>query len=316
MKRILTYPILEDANGSSILEFLKQKHYSRSVIVQLKKTENGILIDGKWAYVNHILKKGELLTIQLIEPGEKAAKTPAIQEKPPFSIVYEDQDLLVADKPAGMPVHPSVGHDKNTLADAVCDYAAQKQESYPFRCINRLDRDTSGMTIIAKNAYSSCILYEQMRKRKIGRTYYAIAAGSVPIKGTISAPIARREHTIIERTVDAAGEPAVTHFQTLFYGSGLSFVKLWLDTGRTHQIRVHMRHIGHPLIGDFLYNPGDDKMQRQALHAGTLRLLHPVSGQPMVLCAPLPQDMKAAAEAFFPAAGIFKQTQPYDAATF
>ncbi len=279
--------------------FLKDKHYSRSVIIQLKKTKNGILVNGEWAYVNHILKKGELLTIQLTEPGEDSLSGQKIlPAKLEFSIVYEDKDLLVADKPAGMPVHPSIGHDKNTLANAVCYHAQQRHESYPFRCINRLDRDTSGMAIIAKNAYSSCILYEQMRERSIQRTYYAIAEGMVPWEGTINAPIARKEHTILERAVDPAGEPAVTHFQTLARNNGLSYVKLWLDTGRTHQIRVHMRHIGHPLIGDFLYNPNDSRMERQALHAGNLRFTHPVSGQPMQLAAPLPEDMRTAAAAF------------------
>lgn len=305
MKRILTYPIGADAAGLSILQFLKQQHYSRTVIIQLKKTERGILVDGEWAYVNHVLQKGELLTVQLIEPGEQEgyqASAPELKPTPQhFLVVYEDDDLLVANKPAGMPVHPSIGHDKDTLSGAVCDYALQKHESYPFRCINRLDRDTSGLTIIAKNAYSSCILYEQMRERTIQRTYYAIAEGAVPKEGTIHAPIARKEHTIIERTVNpASGEPAVTHFQTLAYGGGLSFVKLWLDTGRTHQIRVHMRHIGHPLIGDFLYNPGDSRMKRQALHAGLLCFAHPVTGQPMQLSAPLPADMQKAAAAFFP----------------
>lgn len=302
MKRILTYPIEEAAEGQSILNFLKDRQYSRSVIIHLKKTKNGILVNGEWAYVNHLLKKGELLTIQLEEPGEYAeeqTRKDTLLQPPLFSIVYEDQDLLVADKPAGMPIHPSMGHSNHTLADAVRCYALQRHESYPFRCINRLDRDTSGMAIIAKNAYSSCVLHEQMRKRSIHRVYYAIADGMVPWKGIINAPIARKEHTILERTVDAAtGEPAVTHYETLARKNGLSFVKLWLDTGRTHQIRVHMRYIGNPLIGDFLYHPGDSRMARQALHAGELYFTHPVSGQPIQLCAPLPEDMKKAAEAF------------------
>ena len=294
MKRILTYQIQADTAGWNILRFLKEKHYSRSVVIQLKKTENGILVNNEWAYVNHILKEGEILTIQLIEPDERSACPTDPKILPvelAISVIYEDEDLLVINKPAGMPIHPSMGHDGNTLANAVLYHAAKRQESYPYRCINRLDRDTSGLTIIAKNAYSSCILYEQMRDRHICRTYYAIAEGSVPKYGSIEAPIAREKDTIIARAVDAAGAPAVTHFETIAEKDGLSFVKLWLDTGRTHQIRVHMRHIGHPLIGDFLYNPDDLRMKRQALHAGKLAFVHPVTGQPLQFCAPLPKDM-------------------------
>lgn len=316
MKRILNYPITKDAAGFSILQFLKQKHYSRSVIIQLKKTRNGILINDRWAYVNHILKEGELLTIQLTETEDDPDRPKQIQQvsqdaEPlqlqqslsrtgrrsivpvclPFSVLYEDEDLLVIDKPAGMPVHPSIGHETDTLANAVCYHAMQRHEYYPYRCINRLDRDTSGLTIIAKNAYSSCILYEQMRERKIQRIYYAIADGMTPDHGTINAPIARQSNTILARTVDAHGEPAVTHFQTLAGKDGLSFLKLWLDTGRTHQIRVHLSHIGHPLIGDFLYYKNDFRMNRQALHAGNLSFAHPVTGKQLQFSAPLPEDM-------------------------
>ena len=316
MKRILNYPITKDAAGFSILQFLKQKHYSRSVIIQLKKTRNGILINDGWAYVNHILKEGELLTIQLTETEDDPDRPKQIQQvsqgaEPlqlqqslsrtgrrsivpvclPFSVLYEDEDLLVIDKPAGMPVHPSIGHETDTLANAVCYHAMQRHEYYLYRCINRLDRDTSGLTIIAKNAYSSCILYEQMRERKIQRIYYAIADGMTPDHGTINAPIARQSNTILARTVDAHGEPAVTHFQTLAGKDGLSFLKLWLDTGRTHQIRVHLSHIGHPLIGDFLYYKNDFRMNRQALHAGNLSFTHPVTGKQLQFSAPLPEDM-------------------------
>ena len=230
------------------------------------------------------------------EPPTAAALFKKIHLQPvrlPAAILYEDEDLLVIDKPPGMPIHPSMGHDSNTLANAVCYHALQRQEFYPYRCINRLDRDTSGLTIIAKNAYSSCILYEQMRERRIRRIYYAMVQGHTPPEGTVNAPIARKEGSIIARTVDfSAGEPAITHFQTLACKNGVSFVKLWLDTGRTHQIRVHFSYIGHPLLGDFLYHPTDSRMERQALHAGELSFRHPVSGQELMFSAPLPEDLQ------------------------
>ncbi len=213
MERILTYQITRGTAGQSILAFLKQKRYSHSVITQLKKTECGILINGIWAYTSHILKESDLLAIRLAEPcGTDAACPKAL----PFRVVYEDEDLLIADKPAGMPVHPSMGHLENTLANAAAFHAMQRRECYPFRCVNRLDRDTSGLAIIAKHAYSSCVLNQQMRERAIHRTYYAIAEGITEISGTIDAPIARKAPSVIERTVDfASGEPAVTHYERL-----------------------------------------------------------------------------------------------------
>lgn len=296
MERILTYTIGPDASGWSILRFLREKHYSRAVIIQLKKTKNGILLNHEWAYVNQILKKDDTLTIRLLEPEETdpaSCKRQILPVSLPVPILFEDEDLLVVNKPPGMPIHPSMGHDKNTLANAIYDHALQRQEFYPYRCINRLDRDTSGLTIIAKNAYSSCILYEQMRTRRIRRIYYAIVQGSTPPAGTINAPIARKEGSVIARTVDfSAGEHAVTHFRTLACKNGVSFVKLWLDTGRTHQIRVHFSYIGHPLLGDFLYHPDDSRMERQALHAAELTFRHPVSEEALTFSAPLPEDMQ------------------------
>lgn len=306
MKRILTYKIGSNSDGWTILRFLREKHFSNSVITQLKKTKNGICIDGQWEYANHILRPGEILTILLTEPEENIHLIPekkcigdfAAKEghpdliAPSFSVIYEDEDMLVVNKPAGMPIHPSMGHHEDTLAHAIMKYAAGRRESYPYRCINRLDRDTSGLTIIAKNAYSSCILYEQMRERQIKRIYYAIVEGLTKETGTINAPIGRKKDTVIERTVDfISGQPAITHFTTIAQNHELSFLKLCLETGRTHQIRVHMSYIGHPLIGDFLYHPQDTHMDRQALHAGELTCLHPISKKELYLKAPLPDDM-------------------------
>ena len=293
MKRTLTYSIGADTAGWSILAFLKQKQFSHSVITQLKKTECGIMVNGVWAYVSRILQEGEVLSIHLVEdcPADES-RTLILPEGQPLEAVYEDEDLLVVNKPASMPVHPSMEHYDGTLADAVLRHAQAEQEWYPYRCINRLDRDTSGLVLIAKNAYSSCILYGQMRNRSIFRTYYAIAEGLTADCGTISAPISRREDSIIERTVDfAGGKKAVTHYRRLAYKDGLSLLKLHLETGRTHQIRVHMRHIGHPLIGDFLYNPKDSRMKRQALHAGNLEFTHPLTSRTLHLYAPMPEDM-------------------------
>lgn len=292
MNRVITYKIDELHSGQTVLSFLKQQGYTRNVIVALKKTSEGILLNGRWAYVNEVLAAGDALTVRLAEEPSDSSVVPV---EGMFDIVYEDEDLLVVNKPAGMPVHPSLGHYEHTLANAVCYYFRQKGEAIVFRCLNRLDRDTTGLCVISKNMLAAGILSEQMKIRQIRRTYFAICSGKVDKSGTIDAPIARKEHSTVERCVDfEKGEAAVTHFTLLSYDADkeLSFVKLQLDTGRTHQIRVHMKYIGHPLIGDFLYNPDFTYIDHQALHAGELSFVHPVTKEKMHFSSELPLEMK------------------------
>ncbi len=292
MNRVITYNIDELHNGMTILHYLKEQGYTRSVIVALKKTGEGILLNGRWAYVNEILAAGDALTVRLEETPSGSSIVPV---EALFDIVYEDEDLLVVNKPAGMPVHPSLGHYEHTLANAVCCYFKRKGEDIVFRCVNRLDKDTTGLCIISKNLLAAGILNEQMRMRRIRRTYYAICSGKVSESGVIDAPIARKEHSTVERCVDfERGESAVTHYCLLSYDKekDLSFVKVQPETGRTHQIRVHMKYIGHPLIGDFLYNPDFRCIDRQALHAGELSFVHPVTKEKMHFSSELPLEMK------------------------
>lgn len=297
MTRILTYTMTDEMtdfeNKITIGDFLKKKGYSHPVMVQLKKTNEGIKRNGIWAYVNERLYSGDTLTITLEEKEEKSSAIPVELE---FSVLYEDEDLIAINKPANMPVHPSMNNYENTLANALAWYNQQAGISYPFRCLNRLDRDTTGLTIIAKNALSAGILSRQIATSQIHRSYCAICQGLVPESGTINAPIARKEGSTIERQVDFDhGETAITHYKRIAYDpkKNLSFVRLTLETGRTHQIRVHMKHLGFPLIGDFLYNPDDTWIKRQALHAEHLEFVHPITNKPMQLEAPLPEDLKS-----------------------
>ena len=270
------------------------------MLVRLKKTDRGILINGNWRYVNDKLCTGDLLQITLLEEEENAQILPVPL---PLSILYEDEDILVTDKPAGMPVHPSLNNYGNTLANAVMYYFKKQGIPYTFRCINRLDRDTTGLTILAKHSLSSAVLSRQMVNRRIRRTYLAIVEGMIPESGTIDAPIGRKDGSAIERIVDPCnGETAVTHYKRIAFRNGLSLIALRLETGRTHQIRVHMKHIGYPLIGDFLYHPDMSRIQRQALHSYRLDFIHPVTGQPCEFCAPLPADM----------AGLFPEVSPFE----
>lgn len=290
MDRILEYKISAVDAGKTIKDFLKEKGYSRQNVVELKKMSESILIDGKWEYVTYRVQEGNLLQIHIkkMESSEKIVPVDL-----PFPILYEDEDILVINKPADMPTHPSLNHYENTLANAAAFYFANKDETFCFRCINRLDRDTTGLTILAKHMVSCSMLQEDMLKREIKREYLAIVDGVVKEdEGIIEAPIGRKEGSTIERMVDyEKGERAVTHYKVIERKQKLSLVSLRLETGRTHQIRVHMASIGHPLIGDFLYNPSDKQMKRQALHAWHLSFRHPITKEEMCFEAPIPDDM-------------------------
>ena len=279
MNRVLTYEITAEQAGTKIGDFLRTAGYSRHVIIHLKKTENGILLNGEWAYVGQFLKEGDHLEIRIIESESSEQIVPA---ELPLDIVYEDEDLLIINKPADMPIHPSINNYDNTLANALMWYYQQKGETFVYRCINRLDRDTTGLLIVAKNMLSGGILSDMSKKREIHREYLAIAEGEVPQKGVIDAPIARKEESVIERCVDfEKGDRAVTHYWRLDYRNGYSLVRLKLETGRTHQIRVHMKYLGHPLTGDYLYNPDYRILNHQALHSWKLAFRHPITGAQM-----------------------------------
>ena len=279
MNRVLIYEIAAEHTGMKIGDFLRKTGYSRHVIIHLKKTENGILLNGEWAYVGQSLKEGDHLEIHIIEEESSEQIVPS---ELPLDIVYEDEDLLIINKPADMPIHPSINNYDNTLANAFMWYYQQKGETFVYRCINRLDRDTTGLLIVAKNMLSGGILSDMSKKREIHREYLAIAEGEVPQEGVIDAPIARKEESVIERCVDfERGDRAVTHYWRLDYRNGYSLVRLKLETGRTHQIRVHMKYLGHPLTGDYLYNPDYRILDHQALHSWKLAFWHPVTGAQM-----------------------------------
>ena len=290
MTRCFTYEVSKEEVGQTIGYFLKNRGYSRQVLIHLKKTTDGIRRNGTWAYTRERLEAKDRLQIRLVE------KISSEQIKPvslPFGVVYEDQDLLVVNKPAGMPIHPSMNHHDNTLANAIAAYAQEKKETYPYRCINRLDRDTTGLLILAKHMLSAAILYEQMRNRKILRTYLALVKGKIESSGTIDLPIGRTPGSTIERRVDPIdGERAVTHYMPLKYGKDWTLLQCNLETGRTHQIRVHMSHIGHPLPGDFLYGQEEDHAKRQMLHSFKLSFAHPISKKQMEFTQKLPEDMQ------------------------
>lgn len=293
MERIFEYQITAAEEGRKIGDFLREKGYSRHLLRQLKETEDGLLRNAQPTFTTVALKAGDRIRVRLLE---KAEGSEAIMPAPlPFEIVYKDEDLLVVNKPADMPIHPSFQNHGNTLADALTWHYQQHREDFVYRCINRLDRDTTGLLIVAKHLLSASILSDMVGKREIHREYLAIVKGIPPENGTISAPIGRKKGSAILREVNfETGEPAVTHFARLEIRNGLSLVSLKLETGRTHQIRVHMGYIGCPLIGDYLYYPECSRISRQALHSHRLSFLHPITGKALSFTAPLPEDMEKA----------------------
>lgn len=312
MDRILTYTIQSEHTGMQLLDFLRIKGFSRGILSSMKPDKTAIQLNGERGFGKSILQTGDQLRIHIPETDSSENILPV---KMDLQILYEDEDILVVNKTADMPVHPSIGNYDNTLANGVAWYFKEKGQNFVYRCINRLDRDTTGALILAKNPYSAAVLSAQMKQRQIRRTYLAIVQGITPISGTVDAPIGRVEDSTIERQVDFVnGEKAVTHYTRLaayHFCNGQSFsplmeadipkisgtenhtyslIELHLETGRTHQIRVHMKHIGHPLPGDFLYNPDYRIIKRQPLHSFQLEFSHPVTEENMCITAPVPED--------------------------
>ena len=393
MIRTFHYNITSSDLPATVHQYLRRLGFSRHILASLKPHPDAVLRNGGRVWFSDRLAAGDTLTVTVRDEISSVNIVPAPVL---FSIVYEDEDLMVINKPAGVSIHPAINHPADTLANGIAQLYQERGIPYVFRCINRLDRDTTGLLILANNVFSASLLEQALQRREISRTYLAVAEGAVPQEGTIDLPIGRKEASLIERCVDPEhGDRAVTHFRTLqVYSSSLlsgtskgiicnpaqadscslfaapttfaadaggpmpadscslfaapttsaadaggpmladspdevrscdptySLVELHLETGRTHQIRVHMAATGHPLIGDTLYNPryrirppqtaggtweADAGLQnpcprpgirdtfysitRQALHAWKLSFIHPITNEAMHFTAPLPDDM-------------------------
>lgn len=277
-------------DGCPIQDILRGYGFSRRLLIALKKIPGSVRLDSESVYLIVPARSGQQLTVDLtgLSGSENIVPTPL-----PLEIVYEDADLFVLNKPAGMPVHPSQGHYTDTLCNALAYHLEQNGDPFAAHAVGRLDRDTSGLVLFARHELSACILSALMRDRKIHREYRAVCTGLLPASGTIDAPIARAHGSTIERIVSDSGEPAVTHYRRLNYANGYSLAAVQLETGRTHQIRVHMKHIGHPLPGDFLYHPDYSVISRQALHSWRLSFPQPLTGEPITCTASIPPDMLA-----------------------
>lgn len=291
--RRLTLTILPHQAGKDVNTLLRRELYLSAADVRRAKTlPEGILLDGVPVYTTARVRTGQILSAAVGDQEDSEA----VQAVPgPLDIRYEDEDLLVVDKAGGVPVHPSQGHHGDTLANFLQDHYRRQGLTARFHPVNRLDRGTSGLMAVAKHAYAHQRLQEQLHQGTLRRSYLAVCQGTPPqTEGWIDAPIRRLPGSVLMRQVHPEGAPARTHYVLLDQGRGRSLLRLELDTGRTHQIRVHMAHLGCPLAGDFLYGEElPDLPERFALHSASLRLRHPVYGTELTWTSPLPKGLEA-----------------------
>lgn len=295
----MQFSIDSEAAGKTVKEYLYGSlRFSRAQVTRLKKLEEGILLNGERVTVRAVLTEGDKLELQ-IEGLPEEQNEQIIPRKGDFGILFEDDAILLASKPPRMPTHPTHGHYEDTLANAVAYYMREKGENWRFRAVNRLDRDTSGIVLIAKTGLAAAILSSDMEEGRIRKEYTAILRGCPePPCGVIDHNIRREQESIITRCIcpPDEGERAITEYETLGCFGDLSLVRALPMTGRTHQLRVHFASLGCPILGDDLYGESDPRIARQALHAAKLRFFHPMTGKEMTVEAPLPADMQTVIE--------------------
>lgn len=278
--REIIFKIDDKNSGLMIRDFLRNFGVSSALLTKLKQDENGIKLNGKFAKAIEVLKSGDTLTVNIKNSG----KMPEKFECEDVKVAYNDEDILVLNKPPLMPVHESRNHRGDTLANVAACYM---ESDCAFRAVYRLDRDTSGLVLIAKNELAASKL-----AGKIKKDYYAVVSGKFEGEGTIDLPIRRVRESIIERGVFDDGERAVTHYEAIKTDGENTLLKLNLETGRTHQIRVHFSHLGAPLLGDTLYGGSCEKINRQALHCKTIYFTHPITHEKITVDCDFPKDFE------------------------
>ncbi len=258
-----------------------------------------IAVDDAWGTTKMKVSGGEAVRVE-IEPDPNA--TPDAPEAIPLNVVFEDPVLLVIDKPVGLVVHPGSGNPRGTLLNALLHRVPQSAELPRAGIVHRLDKDTSGLLVVAKTLQAHTDLVRQLQARTVKREYLALVYGEVDHAGTVDMPLARDPHNRTKRTVHSMGKQAVTHYDVVERFPGVTLLRCRLETGRTHQIRVHMQHIGHPLVGEQVYSASRRShlkipFPRQALHAERLGLIHPITQEFMQWECPLPPDFASLLQA-------------------
>lgn len=290
--------ITEKHAGQWLFSVLKSEFQASKPVITEWMNQESIQVNRTSPKNNIILKTGDRLFIDLQEKTGSSV-TPEYGEP---DILFEDSHMLIANKPAGMPTHPNEEGQTGTLSNLIAYHFQINGEQAKVRHVHRLDRDTSGAVVFAKHRLAHAILDRQLETKTLKRTYIAAAEGKVtPKKGKVDSPIGRDRSHSVRRRVSPGGQAAVTHYKVKGYhpGAQLTLAELELETGRTHQIRVHMASIGHPLAGDELYGGSRTLFHRQALHAKKVSVVHPISGEEIVAEAPMPADLAHFTETYF-----------------
>ena len=287
--RTISFTVTDQQDGKPVGLLLQRTlHMANGFISHQKQIPGGLLKNGAPVRTIDRAAAGDILSVCMPDAVDEGFR---FSGRAAIAVVWEDDDLLVLNKPAGVAVHGAQEKGDVTIAQMLSDICGPQ---FIFHPINRLDRGTSGLMVVAKNRYISDRLRLQLHTDNFVREYLAVVNGCPePRNGTVCLPIARDPDSGIRRRIDPAGLPSVTHYQTIRQCGAMSFLRLRLETGRTHQIRVHMAAIGCPLVGDWLYGTTNPCIARYALHAASLQLLHPMTGQTLKLCAPLPEDMQS-----------------------
>lgn len=285
----LTYVVTN--SDESIKQILKNKFNMSDRFILKLKSSNSIYINGVPVFINYKIQVNDILTI--IENSKEDSSNIVPNSNIKLNILYEDDFLLIVDKPSNLPVHPSILHYEDSLSNAVKYYFDKIDLYKKIRPVNRLDKDTSGIVIFAKNEYIQECLVKQMKQNVFKKKYLAVLSGILDeAYGTISAPIARKNDSIIEREIREDGDLAISHFKVLERFNNMTLVEYTLETGRTHQLRVHSKYIGHPIVGDSLYGLQSPLISRQALHAYEVSFVHPINKEKMLIHSDLPDDIK------------------------
>lgn len=291
MSRYLNWTVPPELAGIKVDTLLKRHlNLSGTVVRRIKWLEDGILVDGVRVNTRFVPRVGQVLSVRLSDPERRSGIVPA---PGPLDLVYEDEDLVVLNKAPGVPVHPGPGHFDDTICNFLLYYYDSVGIEADAHPVHRLDRGTSGLLAVAKHAHAQEVLKNQLHTAAFRREYLAVCRGAPsPAAGVVDAPLGPKPGSLVEQMVRPDGKPARTRYETLAVYGGRALLRLELDTGRTHQIRVHLAHLGHPLLGDFLYGTEDpDLIPRPALHSWRLALRHPITGKELLFTAPVPADM-------------------------
>lgn len=287
--RLLQWTIPQEQSGQTVRHLVKiQWQLSSGMLARIKFREGGILLNGRPVTVRAKVQTGDLLQVDVSDPP--GSNPNILPVNYPLDILFEDEDLLIINKPAGIAIHPAALTEETvTIAGA----AIHHMESDSFHCVTRLDRGTTGAMVIAKTGYVHARCMALLHSQQFYREYLGLCIGAPePSSGTIDLPIGREPGSLLRRAIDPQGLEAQTHYKTLLRHNGLALLQLLPVTGRTHQLRLHLSAIGHPLAGDWLYGTEDHSLiTRPALHSSRVQLVHPLTGQHLDITAPLPEDM-------------------------